>query len=94
MSELTPQEVLEDLLGSADFPVVIVDTRAAAWIILRRLFDAGFKDCVGRRLISCRKSNVTSPGASGHTFGARISLIVAGFRTGKRLTRGAGSGDA
>jgi hypothetical protein len=43
MSELTPQEVLEDLLGSADFPVVIVDTRAAAWIILRRLFDAGFK---------------------------------------------------
>jgi hypothetical protein len=43
MSELTPQEVLEDLLGSADFPVVIVDTRGAAWIILRRLFDAGFK---------------------------------------------------
>jgi hypothetical protein len=37
-----PQEVLEDLFGSADFPVVIVDTRAAAWIILRRLFDAGF----------------------------------------------------
>jgi hypothetical protein len=43
MSELTPQEVLEDLLGSADFPVVIADTRAAAWIILRRLFDAGFE---------------------------------------------------
>jgi hypothetical protein len=43
MSELTPQAVLEDLLGSADFPVVIVDTRAAAWIILRRLFDAGFE---------------------------------------------------
>jgi hypothetical protein len=41
--ELTPQEVLEDLLGSEDFPVVIVDTRAAAWIILRRLFDAGFE---------------------------------------------------
>jgi hypothetical protein len=43
MSALTPQEVLEDLLGSADFPVVIVDTRAAACIILRRLFDAGFE---------------------------------------------------
>jgi hypothetical protein len=42
-SELTPQAVLEDLLGSADFPAVIVDTRAAAWIILRRLFDAGFE---------------------------------------------------
>jgi hypothetical protein len=41
--ELTPQDVLEDLLGSEDFPVVIVDTRAAAWIILRRLFDAGFR---------------------------------------------------
>ncbi len=43
MNELTPQAVLEDLLGSADFPVVIVDTRAAAQIILRRLEDAGFE---------------------------------------------------
>jgi hypothetical protein len=41
MSELTPQEV--DLLGSADFPVVIVDTHAAAPIIIRRLEDAGFE---------------------------------------------------
>jgi hypothetical protein len=41
--ELTPQEVLEDLLGSEDFPVVIVDTAAAAFIILRRLHDAGFE---------------------------------------------------
>jgi hypothetical protein len=41
--ELTPQEVLEDLLGSEDFPVVIVDTRAAVRIILRRLEDAGFE---------------------------------------------------
>jgi hypothetical protein len=40
---LMPQEVLEDLLGSADFPVTIVDTAAAAWIILRRLHDAGFE---------------------------------------------------
>jgi hypothetical protein len=40
---LTPQEVLEDLLGSDDFPVVIVDTKGAAWIILRRLFAAGFE---------------------------------------------------
>ena len=43
MIEMTPQEVLEDLLGSADFPVVIVDTRAAARIIIRRLEDAGFE---------------------------------------------------
>ncbi len=39
---LTPQEVLEDLLGSDDFPAEVLDTEAAAWIILRRLFDAGF----------------------------------------------------
>jgi hypothetical protein len=43
MSELTTQEVLEDLLGSADFPVVIVDTHAAARTIIRRLEDAGFE---------------------------------------------------
>jgi len=42
MTELSPQEVLEDLLGSADFPVVIVDTKAAARIIIRRLEYAGF----------------------------------------------------
>jgi hypothetical protein len=42
MAEITAQEVLEDLLGSEDFPVVIVDTKAAAYIILRRLWDAGF----------------------------------------------------
>jgi hypothetical protein len=47
--ELTPQEVLEDLLGSEDFPVVIVDTRAAARIILRRLEDAGFEIVEARR---------------------------------------------
>ena len=41
--EMSPQEVLEDLLGSADFPVVIVDTHAAARIIIRRLEDAGFE---------------------------------------------------
>jgi hypothetical protein len=43
MTELTALEVLEDLLGSADFPVVIVDTKAAARIIIRRLEDAGFE---------------------------------------------------
>jgi hypothetical protein len=74
MSELTPQEVLEDLLGSADFPVVIVDTRAAARIIIRRLEDAGFEIVPAGKLISCRKSNATTPGASGHTFGARARL--------------------
>lgn len=42
---LTPQHVLADLLGSGppDFPVEIADPEAAAWIILRRLFDAGFE---------------------------------------------------
>jgi hypothetical protein len=49
MSALTPQEVLEELLGSEDFPVVIVDTRAAARIILRRLEDAGFEVVEARR---------------------------------------------
>jgi hypothetical protein len=43
MSELTPQHVLADLLGSGDFPAQVLDPEAAAWIILRRLFDAGFK---------------------------------------------------
>jgi hypothetical protein len=42
MSELTPQHVLADLLGSGDFPAQVLDPEAAAWIILRRLFDAGF----------------------------------------------------
>ena len=40
--ELTPQDVLVDLLGSGDFPAEVLDPEAAAWIILRRLFDAGF----------------------------------------------------
>ena len=43
MSELTPQYVLADLLGSADFPAEVLDPEAAAFIILRRLFDAGFE---------------------------------------------------
>jgi hypothetical protein len=41
--ELTPQEVIADLLGSADFPGEVFDTEAAAWVILRRLHDAGFE---------------------------------------------------
>jgi hypothetical protein len=43
MSELTPQHVLADLLGSGDFPAQVLDPEAAAWIILRRLFDVGFQ---------------------------------------------------
>jgi hypothetical protein len=43
MSELAPQHVLTDLLGSADFPAEVIDPEAAAAIILRRLRDAGFK---------------------------------------------------
>jgi hypothetical protein len=41
--ELTPYQVLEDLLGSPDFPVVILDTAKAARIIIHRLEDAGFE---------------------------------------------------
>jgi hypothetical protein len=40
--ELTPKEVLADLLGSGDFPAEVIDPEAAAEIILRRLEDAGF----------------------------------------------------
>ena len=41
-SELTPQYVLADLLGSADFPVEVLDPDKAAEIIIQRLADAGF----------------------------------------------------
>jgi hypothetical protein len=40
--ELLPVEVLADLLGSDDFPTEVLDTEAAAKIILQRLADAGF----------------------------------------------------
>jgi hypothetical protein len=41
--ELTPQEVLADLLGSADFPAEVLDPDRAAGIIIQRLIDAGFE---------------------------------------------------
>jgi hypothetical protein len=40
---LRPEDVLVDLLGSGDFPGEVLDTEAAAFIILRRLYDAGFE---------------------------------------------------
>jgi hypothetical protein len=43
MSELTPQHVLADLFGSADFPAEILDPEHAAEIVVQRLLDAGFK---------------------------------------------------
>jgi hypothetical protein len=43
MSELTPQHVLADLFGSADFPAEILDPEHAAEIVIQRLNDAGFK---------------------------------------------------
>jgi hypothetical protein len=43
MSELTPQQVLADLLGSSDFPAEVIDPEAAAEIVLQRLVDAGFE---------------------------------------------------
>jgi len=42
MTDLTPQHVLADLLGSADFPAEVLDPDAAAAIIIQRLIDAGF----------------------------------------------------
>ena len=43
MSELTPQHVIADLFGSADFPAEILDPEHAAEIVIQRLNDAGFK---------------------------------------------------
>ena len=43
MSELTPQEVLADLLGSADFPAEIFNPELEAALIIQRLLDAGFE---------------------------------------------------
>lgn len=40
--ELTPHEVLVDLLGGADFDHEILDPEAAVRIIIQRLEDAGF----------------------------------------------------
>jgi hypothetical protein len=41
--DLTPHDVLADLLGSGDFPVDIADPDTAADLIIRRLIDAGFE---------------------------------------------------
>ncbi len=43
MTELTPKDVLVDLLGGADFDHEILDPEGAAKIILQRLIDAGFE---------------------------------------------------
>jgi hypothetical protein len=43
MTELTPQHVLVDLLGSGDFPAEVLDPVHAAEIIIQRLLDAGFE---------------------------------------------------
>ena len=42
MSELTPQHVLTDLFGSAEFPAEVLDPERAAEIVIQRLIDAGF----------------------------------------------------
>jgi hypothetical protein len=42
-SELTPQQVLADLFGSADFPAEVLDPERAAEIVIQRLIDAGFE---------------------------------------------------
>jgi hypothetical protein len=43
MSELTPQHVLAELFGSDDFPAMVLDTEAAAEIVIQRLLDTGFE---------------------------------------------------
>jgi hypothetical protein len=43
MSDLTPQHVLADLFGSADFPAEILDPERAGEIVVQRLLDAGFE---------------------------------------------------
>jgi hypothetical protein len=43
MSELTPQQVLAYLFGSADFPAEILDPEHAADLVIQRLIDAGFE---------------------------------------------------
>jgi hypothetical protein len=40
---LTPQYVIADLLGSADFPAEVLDPEHAVTIIIQRLLDAGFE---------------------------------------------------
>jgi hypothetical protein len=40
--ELDPRDVLEDFLGSGEFPGEVLDTAEAARLILERLRDAGF----------------------------------------------------
>ena len=43
MSELAPKDVLVDLVGSDDFPAVVLDTEYAAEIVVQRLLNAGFE---------------------------------------------------
>jgi hypothetical protein len=43
MSEITPRDVLVDLLGGADFDHEILNPEAAAELIIQRLIDAGFE---------------------------------------------------
>jgi hypothetical protein len=43
MTELTPRDVLSDLLGSGDFPAEVLDPDHAADIVIQRLNDAGFE---------------------------------------------------
>jgi len=43
MSELTPQDVLADLVSDPDFAVAILDPKRAADIVIRWLLAAGFE---------------------------------------------------
>jgi hypothetical protein len=43
MSELTPQHVLADLFGSADFPAEVLDPERAAEVVIQQLIDARFE---------------------------------------------------
>jgi hypothetical protein len=87
MSELTPQQVLVDLFGSEDFPVRILDTEAAAEIVIQRLLDAGFAivpAAVGaavemhaalRAWFDCPRKRRPSPEALGERIAAIASTV-------------------
>jgi hypothetical protein len=42
MTKLTAEEVIADLLGSADFPAEIFNPELEAALIIQRLLDSGF----------------------------------------------------
>jgi hypothetical protein len=104
MSELTPQHVLADLFGSADFPAeILLDPAHAAEIVIRRLCDAGFRSSrpvnkqASYHLSGPPRFNAGRPdslsGGGSHS-GARAGTRTGGsVDSGKRLFRPIVAGD-